>query len=341
MRLWLIFPLFWWLGEPTPAAEVPLTPVEAQAAFQRARPEPPPAAGFFEQVETKRLKRTTTTTVTTEWREPGRPTWRRSEKETRRIRGGALVSRSVRVTNAEGSWVLLDTLAVKMPRILSPEASRKVVNESLAIAKQDVERLKAEGKANDPAARAELLEKYMKFSGVRITEPGAPAKLRVRMQMGPEGVKMMRTMIDEAWKQQKKELSFGLRLIVTPIYAAKRDDYIPVAQESLIDDASGKLIEQTLFNAAGKPITDPRASVKSAWKPVAPLPASAFEIPAGLTRHEAKSLAELSELQRKHPLKLKGGSAAKPTDEKSASLDNADDDAEMEVEAEEAAPAKP
>lgn len=310
MRFWFLFPMLWWMGEPGAAAETPLTPVEAQAALQRART-PPPPAGFWRLEERKELKRTVVTTVTTEWREAGRATWRRRESETRRKQDGSLIRSSVQLTNAEGRWTLAGGLAVKAPELLSPEAKQRMIGGALEATQVETDRLKAEGRLDDPAARAEAMQKFMRVAGWRIEVPGQPERLRIRREMGPEGVKLMRQMVDEAWKQQKKQLSFGMRLLAGPIVAAKRDSFLPVKEETLIDAASGTILEQTRFNAAGKPIADSRSRrAKQAWKPVDPQPAAVFEIPAGMKRHHATSLAEFHELESKHSATAAGAESA-------------------------------
>lgn len=327
MRAWLLFPLlFWGWADVSPAGEVPLTPAEAQAAVKRAKSVPAPA-GFWQAEEKTENKRSTTTIVTTEWREADRPVLRRTVREVRSKSDGKLKSRSVRLKNPEGSWIVYPSLAVRMPDLLPSETAQKALTESMTAAKHDLEKLKSEGRAGDPAARAELAQKYLKYSGVRVTEPDGSTRLQVRAEFGPEGVKLMRTIADEAWRQQKKKMSWGMRLLAGSMYAMKRDDFLPVAQETVIDEASGTIVEQTSFNASGKPIQAPgrRAKKASSWQPVEPLPPSAFEVPAGLPRHQAESLSELLELEKKH------GREKGSDDEAAADADSADEETEVEA----------
>lgn len=297
MRLLLLpFLLLWpaWLD----ATETPLTPDEARAALQAARP-PGREPGAWRSTVTRTTKTEEITETRYELREPGRPVLRRIETVRRPTKGSRPAKTSVVVTNAEGVWELLGGVALRRPELLAPADLAKLRAETAAKATADLRKLKDEGRLDDPAARAALLAKFATHSGVRYAEADGAPRLRVRLAFGPEAQKLMRQLADEAWKQQKKRMSLAMRLVASPIYAAKRDDFLPVAQETVIDGTSGAVLSQTMFAKDGKPIVNQRRPPPD-WKPAAPFAPDFFAVPAGCRRIEAKSLPEYEELRKKY-----------------------------------------
>lgn len=280
------------------AAERPLTAAEARAAVQSARTAPPPA-GCWQRVEVREEKRIVTTETVTELREPGRPTLRRIETERRSERDGK-TSRTVRLMNSEGNWMLRESAAIRVPPTVMPAEMKATLEAGRERARQDLERMKQEGRLSDPASREEMIARYGKFSGARIEHEDGTVQLRVRIEFGPETRKMMRAAADAAWKEKKKELSLGARLIAGSVYAAKRDDFLPVAQESLLDGATGALLEQQLFNEHGKPIEVSRGKrTRGQWERVEPV-AGQFEVPATLRRLTPQTREEYDKLLKEH-----------------------------------------
>lgn len=297
MRL-LLFPLLllsWPVWGET--GSVPLTAEQARSALQAARwPDREP--GCWQAVTVRTTKKEEVTETRTELREAGQPALRRTEIVRRSLtQPERPPTASVRLRNAEGTWELVGDAAIRWPELLNAEDRAGLKAAARAKVTAQAKQLEAEGRQNDPAARAALIAKYVTHSGVReATESGA--RLRVRLEFGPEAQKLMREMADEAWKREKKQMSVGLRLIASPLYALKRDDFLPVAQETVIEEASGLIVSRQNFAKGGKPIAERRSPL--VWKPVAPVTPEFFAVPAGLKRIEAKSLSELEELKKKH-----------------------------------------
>ena len=135
------------------------------------------------------------------------------------------------------------------------------------------------------------------ISGERFVQDGR-RRVRVVSSFDEEGQKQMKKLAEDQWAEMKKEIPWALRLLVTPVLAAKGGvaAMLPAKIEYLIDEEQIRMIETTTYNAAGKMLAKKRPG---ASERIPDLPPETFAIPAGLEVVRASSFFELIRLELK------------------------------------------
>jgi hypothetical protein len=283
----------------------PLSPPEAQSILRQAQ-QASREVGSFQEVKTEKTKYGTATVTTYTLIRPDGTRCSRTETVTTVDGHPERTQTSVSLTTAEGPvqlfkhHALLFALKFDRAKILA-EAKRPQPNEAdegtPRVAEEPAKK-ETDGELQDRLLTAAVrIAPHATISGERFVQDGR-RRVRVVSSFDEEGQKQMKKLAEDQWAEMKKEIPWALRLLVTPVLAAKGGiaAMLPAKIEYLIDEEQTRMIETTTYNAAGKMLAKKRPG---ASERIPDLPPETFAIPAGLEVVRASSFFELIRLELK------------------------------------------
>ena len=295
-----------------------LSPEEARSILRQAQ-QASREVGSFKEVKTEKTKYGLRTVTIYTLHPAGGPKYSRTETVTTVDDHPEQTKTSVTITTSEGFYRLFKhhalLYAFKLDREKAlAEVRRQQLGDSngeppAATAKPSDQEI-----GNDFQDRvlsvAVKIATHMTISGERF-EAGGQRRVRVVTSFDEEGQRQMKKLAEDQLAEMKKQLPWALRLLVTPILAAKGGvaSFLPVRTEDLIDEGQLRVIETTSYNASGKVI---KKLQPGKAERIADLPPEFFAVPPDLEIVRAKSLGELLRLPRKIEREEKAADKAAP-----------------------------
>jgi len=295
-----------------------LSPQEARSILRQAQ-QAGREVGSFKEVKTEKTKYGLRTVTLYTLHPAGGPKSSRTETVTTFDGHPERTKTGVTITTSEGFYrlfkhhALLDAFKLDREKVLAGVRRQQLGDSDgelpAATAKPSDQEI-----GNDFQDRvlsvAVKLAAHMTISGERFEEGGL-RRVRVVTSFDEEGQQQMKKLAEDQLAEMKKELPWALRLLVTPILAAKGGitSFLPVRTEDLIDEGQLRVIETTTYNASGKVI---KKLQPGKAERIADLPPEFFAVPPDLEIVRAKSLGELLRLPRKIEQEEKNAEKAVP-----------------------------
>ena len=248
-------------------------------------------------LETTRKRKTTTTTTTTLMRRPVQgKTLSRIETMTVTDAHPERKRTSITVVNADGRWRIVGNTAVLMPPAIDLGRFADLMNRSAGGEKTSI--ADSTGQDAERAKKAIGFGSHVKISGERVAEAGREL-VRVTRSYDEETRKFFAELADEQLAEFKKQLSFGKRIAMSAIMAAKGgvETMIPASEVFTVDVAANKVLKIETYGPNGK-LLSTRGEAKDPEK-IADLTDDTFALPAGVEIVRPKSFAEAAELTEK------------------------------------------
>jgi len=282
-----------------------LTPEEAHAILRQAQ-QASREIGSFKEVKTKKTKYGTATITTYTLIRPDGTRVSRSERVTTVDGHPERTQTSVSLANAEGNVTLFKHHALlfalkfdraKIPAELQRPAPSEATDETPGVAEEPPQKQADREFQNRLLTAAVRIGPHAIFSGERFVQDGR-RRVRIVSSFDEEGQKQMKKLVEDQWAEMKKEIPWAIRLLITPILAAKGgvSGMLPTKTEYLIDEEQNRVIETTTYNAAGRMLAKKQPGTSER---IPDLPPETFAIPAGLEVVRASSFFESVRLEFK------------------------------------------
>jgi hypothetical protein len=282
-----------------------LSPQEAHSILRQAQ-QAGREIGSFKEVKTEKTKKGWRTITIYTLRPADGPTCSRTETVTTVDGHPERTQTGVTLTTAEGNVQLFKhhalLFALQFDRAkIQAEAQRQLpgeANEGAPRVADEPPQKEADREFQDRLLTAAVrIGPHAIISGERFEQDGQ-RRVRIVSSFDEEGQKQMKKLAEDQWAEMKKEIPWALRLLATPIMAAKGGvaAMLPVKTEYLIDEGQNRVIETTTYNGAGKMLAKKRPG---AAERIPDLPPETFTIPAGFEVIRATGFIDLARLQLK------------------------------------------
>jgi hypothetical protein len=248
----------------------PLTAEQAKAAHDRKQ-EPKPGPGTWRYVTISVDPWGTTHRTNYLFVSTNNQRFERIEETVRSTNRVNSVKTYLRIKNSEGSWALHKKIAILTP----PENGSD----------------KSASKDDDFDPTEKEFESLAVYSGERFAE-GGRVLLRVAGELNAEA---RRKAVDLLVKRLKKEKDFPFfaRMLISTM-KGKIADILPARFESVLEEQSGLLILDRLFDKDGR-----LTSEDYYWEHCPDFPPENFSIPENLQRVRPKTVKDARELEKK------------------------------------------
>ena len=282
-----------------------LSPQEAHSILRQAQ-QASREEGSFKEVKTEKTKYGTATVTTYTLLRPDGARFSRMERVTTVDGHPERTQTSVSLTTADGNVQLFKHHALlfaptfgrqKVPAELQQQPPNEATDETPGVAEEPSQKEADSEFQNRLLIAAVRIGTHAIISGERFVQDGQ-RRVRIVSSFDEEGQKQMKKLAEDQWAEMKKEIPWAMRLLMTPLLAAKGGlaAMLPAKTEYLIDEEQNRVVETTTYNAAGKVLAKKRPEAAERIPDLSP---EIFVIPPGLEVVRANGMFELFRLQLK------------------------------------------